>query len=137
MTKVYNYTMKPGRPTKYNEAILLKTQKYFQECLRPTDGKMRMPFIEELSLLLDIDDDTVNEWTKDPEKKQFSAIIKRIRILQRLRLTQRCLGKNPTGAIFLLKVDHGKKETTVLEGSSAQPPVFYLPNNDRDNPTSK
>ena|SRR5947209_6723164 len=104
-----------GRPTKYNPTFVLKAEHYLQACLNPKDGKMKIPFIEEFALtVLNVDDDTVVEWAK--KYPDFSVAIKKIMSLQQLRLTQRCLGKNPAGSIFLLKVNHDKKDRVVVEG---------------------
>ncbi len=115
-----------GRPTKYSPAMVAKAKAYYQRCLRAKDstGKqvIRIPWVEELALELDIDDDTIVEWCKDDDKKEFSATIKKLNTLQQLRLSQRTLGKNPAGSIFLLKVNHNKKETNIVEnyGDSKQ-----------------
>lgn len=110
---------KRGRPTKYNESILDRTIEYYQNCLNATDKDGNtiavVPWIEELALKLDIDDDTIVEWCKDEAKKEFSATIKKLMTLQQLRLSQLSLGKNVVGPIFLLKVNHGKNEKIIQE----------------------
>ncbi len=88
------------------------------------------PYIEALELELDVDDDTIVEWAKvrypdDHEKSglrgklkhpEFSATIKKIKKLQLLRLYGSTLDRNSaTGAIFQLKVNHGKVEVNRTE----------------------
>lgn len=68
------------------------------------------PYIEQLALDLDIDDETVTEWAKS--HKEFSATIKRIKTLQKIRLYNNSMQRSSaTGAIFLLKANHGLVET--------------------------
>jgi hypothetical protein len=123
-----------GRPSKYNEEILIKTKQYFDECfhgVQDMQGKLvkppRTPLIEELELLLDLDDDTIVEWSKDEDKEEFSATYKRIKKLNKLRLKQILIkGKtNPIGPKFLLEVDHGmiSAEKRILLGERNAEPM--------------
>jgi len=86
--------------------MLSKAESYFCECRK--SGKT--PFIEELALELDINDDTLVEWGK--EHAELSATVRKLKLLQKLRLKQGALSKQlqPTTAIFLLKVNHGMKD---------------------------
>lgn len=121
-----------GRPTKYSEEILLKANQYFDECLygkKDDNGKLirapRTPLMEELELELDISDDTIINWAKDPEKKEFLATYNKIKKLYRMRLKQILIkGKsNPLGPKFLLEVDHGliSSEKKILTGEAQAP----------------
>lgn len=96
-----------GRPTKYNEEVQKKADNYINQF----DLNKDVPYIEELALLLDIDDETVTEWAK--VNKDFSATVKRIKLMQRLRLQKISYDKEFTasGAIFQLKANHGMIET--------------------------
>lgn len=132
-----------GRPTKYNEEMLAKTEAFFQRYFHAPktietithdkDGKeikvvlpnpeyYKPPYKEQLALELDIDDETIIEWGKIyPE---FSAIIKKIEQLQRVRLYDLTFEKNSaTGSIFQLKVHHGMVETEkrILAGDEENP----------------
>lgn len=110
-----------GRPTKFNDEILTKTRSYYQRHVNPKDGKVTIPYVQELAIILDISRETMNQWEENiPE---FSDTIKRIKNLQELRLLQRTLSKNPTGAIFQLKANHGMMETDkqILQGSPQNP----------------
>ncbi|MDO8468696.1 MAG: hypothetical protein Q7S29_02975 [Candidatus Peribacter sp.] len=102
-----------GRPTKYSPEMLLKTGKYQEEC----EKTGAIPFIEELALRLNVNDDTVVEWCKH---KEFSATVKRLKTLQKLHLKKDALERkiHPTMAIFLLKANH---ETD--EGSRSHEPI--------------
>jgi hypothetical protein len=95
-----------GRPSKYTEEMLARAQGYFCECKK--SGKT--PFVEEIALELDVSDDTIVEWSKANE--EFSATMRKLKLLQKLRLKQGALYRQyqPTTAIFLLKANHGLSE---------------------------
>ncbi len=115
-----------GRPSKYNEGMLMKAKDYYDLCSGKKDGKKRMPFIEELAMECGVNDDTIIEWTKIDENEEYSATIKNIKNLQKLRTVQQGYGaKNPTFAIFMLKANHGMMETEkrVLAGEKNAEPI--------------
>lgn len=135
-----------GRPTKYNEKMLQKAKAYYlsfieAEPFLDEDQKIKNPrynyppYIEELSLELDVDDDTIVEWSKI--HKDFSATIKKIKKLQKLRLYDKSMQKSSTtGAIFQLKVNHGMIETSKTDITSGGETIVgfnYLPNDDNSN----
>lgn len=99
-----------GRPTKYiPEIIYPKIEEYISSCGRE---QTELPTVEGLALALDVNTDTINEWSKlYPE---FSATIKKIAYKQKQQLMNDGMygGKevNSAMAIFLLKVNHGMKE---------------------------
>ena len=99
-----------GRPTKYRKEFIRTIEKYHKNCIK----KGQIPFIEDIALLLGVNDDTINEWSK--AKSDFSATIKKIKLLQRMMLKRNGLeGKvNTTMAIFLLKTEHGMIEPQYL-----------------------
>lgn len=117
--------MPGGRPTKFNATVVRITKKYVQDHI----NQKVFPTVEELSVeFLNVDDDTVVEWTRpheaDDEKlaalrAQFSATIKRLKAYQKRHLiVQGLSGKvNTTMSIFLLKANHGFIETGRLEHS--------------------
>ncbi len=94
---------KIGRPTKYNDEILNKAKSYVSHC----QDKEKIPYIEELALILDINDDTIVEWTK--KHKEFSATIDQLKTLQKLRIKDGALTKqlHPSTSMFLLRANHG------------------------------
>lgn len=109
-----------GRPTSYSSETLSKTFEYLQRCIDKKD----IPYVEELAIeILGVDDDTLVEWAK--EHPEFSAAIKELKTLQKLRLQKgSTIGKyNPSSAIFQLKANHGMIETEkrILSGDQAQP----------------
>lgn len=109
---------KGGRPSKYDEKLLKVIEDYEIECA----NKKNLPLIEDVSLLLDVSLETINQWCKhDGEyfKPKFSEAIKRIKQKQKAKLMIDGLygGKevNSTMAIFLLKANHGMIETSRTE----------------------
>ena len=95
-----------GRPTKYGSELQAKAKDYVEACFKESTT----PYIEELALLLDVNDDTIVEWSK--EHDEFSATIKRLKMLQKLNFKRDAIEKRiqPTMAIFLLKANHGLNE---------------------------
>jgi hypothetical protein len=134
-----------GRPTKYNEEMLQRANTYFLSFIVPEEEKYidvpsgkgfrkqrnplldEIPYIEELSLILDVDEDTITNWCKDKDNKDFFGTIKRIKTLQKTRLQRRAMTREAAaGAIFQLKVNHGMIETNrqELSGKDGKPIVF-------------
>lgn len=74
-----------GRHSKYNEEILTRALAYVQHC----QGAKGMPFIEELALALEVNEDTIVEWAK--EHDEFSATVKMLKMLQKWARPQRRL----------------------------------------------
>lgn len=106
MNKELKVIKKIGRPTKYNNELLEKTKQYYRDCIINN----KMPYIEELSIVLDVDDDQIVNYGK--RYPIFHAVIKKIKSLQKLNLQKIAVhGQKPVGSIFLLKVNHGFIET--------------------------
>ena len=121
-----------GRPSKYNDEILTKTKLYFEHCFKgqkTNEGqwiaKPRTPFIEELQLELDVDDDTIVEWAK--KFPEFSATYNKLKLLYKLRLKQILTkGKsNPLGPKFLLETEFNMivSEKRILAGERNSDPL--------------
>lgn len=127
-----------GRPCEYckdKEEIQKITEAYFKRCYE--SKPQQIPFIEELALLLDHDDETITLWAKKKRKDiendneenslehpEFSALYRKLKTLQKLFLSKRILGRyNPSGAISLLKWHHGLIETEkqILAGEKNEP----------------
>ncbi len=121
-----------GRPCRYCEeetALSHRTAKYIERCTSST--KPMIPYIEELALEMGVDDSEIVSWankvkpdTEELEHPEFNTAYKRIKMIQKLRLQQRTQGRfNPTGAIFLLKANHGfmESEKRILAGDKDQP----------------
>lgn len=111
-----------GRPTKYNEEVLSIAQFYVQQC----QHDQQMPFIEELALALEVNEDTVVEWAK--EHDEFSVAVKKLKMLQKLYLKKGALGKklHPSLSIFLLKANHGMNEEDTAEQKPMEVIVKYV-----------
>lgn len=107
---------KQGRPTKYGNTHLIAAQSYVEKCYKNSN----MPYIEEIALLLNVDDDTLVEWAKQHD--EFSATLKRLKMLQKLYLKQGALEKRlqPHIAVFLLKANHGLNEKEPSYGEPMQ-----------------
>lgn len=108
---------KVGRPTKWTDDMPSRMMAYYQMCL---EDETKFPMISEMCTYLDIVQDTLAEWLKDDDKPQeFSDTYKKIYQLQETRLMQKGFElKNPTFSIFLLKANHGKRETQNVDITS-------------------
>ena len=100
-----------GRPTKFSSAVYPKIEEYLSMCGRE---QTELPTIEGLAGKLGITSETVRQWAK--KYKSFSLTIKAIADKQKNQLMNDGMygGKevNAAMAIFLLKVNHGMKETS-------------------------
>lgn len=100
-----------GRPSKYNPAFVEELEEYLK-----TTGKeqMSLPTIQGFALWLDVDSDTLNNWSKD--HKEFFGALKRLKELQAQQLINDGIygGKevNATIVKLLLQNNHGMKERT-------------------------
>lgn len=108
--------MPRGRSTKYDVKALNEAESYVEKC----HDSNTIPYIEELALLLSVDDDTLVEWAKQHD--EFSATLKRLKMLQKLYLKQGALEKRlqPHIAVFLLKANHGLNEKEPSYGEPMQ-----------------
>lgn len=95
-----------GRPSKYGNSALKTAQEYVEKCHK----RDSIPYIEELALILDVNDDTISEWKK--KYPEFSATIDRLKIMQRLALKRGALEKRFQSniALFLLQTNHKQEE---------------------------
>lgn len=127
-----------GRPCKYcenKEHYLKIATDYINKC--KTGEKPKMPFVEELAMLMDIDDGTLVIWAKkikadeediedEPrlEHPEINAVYSMLKTTQKLRLKQRALGRyNAAGPLALLRFDHGAIDTSkqILTGDKSEP----------------
>jgi len=100
-----------GRPTKYiPKVIFSKIEEYFKTVGREQTS---LPTIEGLALYLEVTRETIYQWAKIYPK--FSDTLKKIMDKQKQQLIDDGMygGKeiNAAMAIFLLKVNHGMKES--------------------------
>ncbi len=124
---------KGGRPCDFcrdPQTILKKVKLYLEYCEGKVDGKMHIPFLQELCGYgyLEMLTTTMWDWVKSEDHKaehaELSNAIKTLMERQQLRLLQRTLGAhNPVGAIFQLKANHGMIETEkkLLVGDKGAP----------------
>jgi hypothetical protein len=103
--------VKTGRPTKYNlEIIKPKIDEYLASC---TSENMKLPTNEGLALFLNVNKDTLYEWSK--KHPEFSDYLKKIADQQKENLINQGFygGREVNGslAIFLLKSIHGLKDS--------------------------
>ncbi len=122
-----------GRPCKYcenKEEYQKIVDDYIERCRSAKDGKAVMPWIEELALELNTIDETLSEWAKRKitdgslEHPEFSASYATVKMLQKLRLQQRSIGRyNPAGSLALLRFNHGMMDTSkqILAGDKNEP----------------
>lgn len=115
--------------------IIQKIKLYGQWTRGKVDGKIHVPFLEELcdEDYLDIDEDTLTNWTlhaHDQERHaELIGAIKTLMMRQKGFLKKRVLGdKNPTGGIFLLKANHGmvEAEKKILVGEKSSDPINFI-----------
>lgn len=119
-----------GRPTKYNEEIQKKADEFFAKCYAGGGKNQRLAFIEALALELDIDPETLLEWSRKKNEDgslmypDFSATYKRFMTLQKLQLMSRgSAGKGQSFNQFLLSANHGMipAEKQILAGDRQEP----------------
>jgi len=82
-----------GRPCILDEAMIQKTKDFVAgEWRTATDGIAAYPGVMGLSLYLEIDISTVEDWEQHPEKsdlhRQFSGIVKQLKGLKKFFLVQ-------------------------------------------------
>jgi serine protease inhibitor len=109
--------MGAGRPTKYNDAVLEKTQDYIKNF--KSYGDM-VPSVAGLADELGVARETVYDWCRQPEKCQFSDIVKRISTKQERELINGTLSGEfnaQVGRMMLGK--HGYTETSQIDNISS------------------
>lgn len=134
--------MGAGRPTEYNEEILVKSREYINQCMDEiedwvkTDGDksttyqkvitVKLPTIEGLALHLGVARSTVYEW--EGKYKEFSDTLDEINILQKQRLIEMGLSGmyNPLIAKLILSSNHGMKEKSDITTNGKELPQPIL-----------
>lgn len=127
---------------KNEKAIMKQVNAYLAKFTSTAGGRADTPFIEELALLLNIDEDTVNNWatkrkkgTEQLEHSAFFGAYKRIWILQKVQLKRIGLkGRAQHFAQFLLSANHGliSSEKKVIAGAGSQEPIFFRAVDDKN-----
>ena len=126
-----------GRPSEYNEATLTKAQEYVQRArtsaLSVDDGGL--PSIAELALYLDVNRDTLYEWSK--VHSEFSDILRTLLTAQEMKLIDNGLsGKWNSNITKLMLTKHGysdKTETDLTSKGDKLSPVLVKFIDGKDN----
>ncbi len=109
---------------KYSDEMIIKAKNYLN---KSGIEQMSLPTVEGLALELGVDDDTINEWSKN--YKEFGDEVARLKMLQKVHLINGGMfgGKeiNVSMAIFLLKVNHGMIEKKALSIASEKPLLVF------------
>lgn len=95
---------KIGRPTKYTDDMPERVLNYIER--RKKENKL--PTLEGLALELWVCRDTIHEWRKDPEKKDFSYAALRIDLEQKDMLMSNALDRSWDSGMsrFILQAKH-------------------------------
>ena len=80
MVDLKNKKTKPkhpgGRPTKYNQGILDKTADYIANYQKYGDA---IPTAQGLTLILDVSDETISNWGKHKNKREFFGLLEKLK----------------------------------------------------------
>lgn len=125
--------MPAGRPTTYDDTIIPKTEEYIKACFDEEDEfhtnrglksdgyqrlvRVRLPTIEGLAVILDVNKTTIYEW--ESSHPEFSNVLSKLRSVQANRLINEGLSGdyNPVIAKLLL-MKHGYAEKTETDITS-------------------
>lgn len=107
--------MAGGRPTKYTDELLAIAREYPENY---GEYGHSFPSIVGLCRVVKIHSDTAYDWAKDPDKKEFSDIVKQIMDNQHLELMEGGINGtfNPTiTKLILAKHGHSEKQEVKKE----------------------
>lgn len=107
-----------GRPTKYNDEMLAKAYDYLENWQSYGDA---IPMACGLADHLGIHRDTMYDWCKQPEKQEFSDIVKTVATKQERTLINGLLNgdMNPQTGNKILGARHDYKETSQIDTVSS------------------
>jgi len=110
---------KPGHPTKYNVGVLKKVEEFTLK--REIEGMI--PTTQGLSAYLNVNPDTIFEWAN--VHREFSESLKKMLAIQADMMQTKGLSHkyNPVMSIFLLKNNHGFKDKTEVDNTTAGQPL--------------
>ncbi len=131
-----------GRPSEYKPEYVQVADKYLKQCKdeeydwTKTDGtsstsyehriKVKLPTIEGFSLFLDVNTDSLYEWSK--HYPDFSEALSKIKKEQFKRVLEKGLSGdyNPVIAKLILSANHGMREKTDIttDGKELPTPMY-------------
>lgn len=114
--------MPAGRPTDYTPALIRKAKSYLKNY--EEKYKHRIPSIAGLAVVLNKTRETLYAWAKDPEKQEFSDILKELMAKQENDLLNKGLSGEFNSTItklILTKHGHSEKVATEISGPDGQP----------------
>lgn len=120
---------KPGRPTKYCDALLEAAEAYLENYEAAGD---LVPSVVGLALAIGIDKSTCYEWAKHEDKARFSDILTRVEAIQEQQLLRGGLGNEFNPAITkMMLTKHGysdkiEQSHTSPDGSMSPPSAFII-----------
>ncbi len=110
---------KVGRPTKYSQEMVDKVYEYLNEYIGL--GHV-IPTQAGLSLYLGIAKDTINDWSSQEEKKEFSVALMKLKAEQEMRLFSGGLSGDYNATIAKLGLgNHGYSDKNELTGKDGTP----------------
>jgi len=122
--------MTAGRKTKYEgQKTLTKAREYVKDWAKH-DSKYGavIPTVEGLALYLKVHRDTVHTWTKDPEKEEFSDIVKEMYQVQGALLVNKSLTgdfrEKTSNALLSRHHDYGERQHIDLTSSDDSFPTI-------------
>lgn len=107
-----------GRPTKYTPELLEKVEHYIEN---HQDFEDLVPSIAGLACAVDVTKETLYQWEKDPSKKHFSDMLRKIKQKQERMLLSGGLGGAYNPAItklMLAKHDYSEKSQQEISGAN-------------------
>ena len=113
-----------GRPTKYSEAILAKTQHYIDNHLEHND---LVPSMAGLSVTLDVSRDCLYKWSKEEGKEEFLYMLGQLQKKQEKLLLNGGLGGDYNSNITkLMLAKHGyvERQDITSKGEKVIPPII-------------
>jgi hypothetical protein len=105
-----------GRPTKYGPEMLAKAQEYLARWKALGDV---VPMLAGLCCHLEITKPTMQDWERDEDKPEFSAVCARVRVLQEQALINKGLSRESDASLSkLLLMKHGYSDRQEVDHRS-------------------
>jgi len=123
---------KAGRPTVYSEEIINITSDYIKNHDKYGDT---VPSVAGLSIVLDLNRDTLYDWAKQEDKKVFSDMLKKILSTQENKLINKGLkGEYNASITKLMLAKHGYVEKSEVDQNIKGDVTFIndVPRPDKD-----